>query len=115
MLRLIVYVGHVPNNELQVQKYAELVRSHYTFHHTFWSRNNVRFSQAQQSFEEANPQGDWAGFYREYMLKHRDEFAVYHRESWRRAFKMLFEEYRFNLWTLSLHLHQLSLPWARGV
>lgn len=115
MLRPIVYAVRVLNNGLQVQRYAELVQSHYIFHHTFWSRNNMRFSQAQQSFENSNPQGDWAGFYREYMLKHREEFVAYHRESWRRAFKMLFEEYRFNWWTLSLYLHQLSLPWAREV
>jgi hypothetical protein len=29
------------------------------------------------------------------MMRHKVEFGIYHREAWRRAFEMLFEEYRF--------------------
>lgn len=93
-----------------ILRYAERLVAHHSFHHRFWLRNNGRFQAEQNAFNavlkstgrplcESDGEPE-ANFYRNYMLRHRQEFQEYHRESWRRAFVLLGEEYRYYICSL---------------
>lgn len=83
--------------------HAAYIQAHYDFHHHFWHRNNHRFATEKEAFmrdhqlAEGADAEDLAIFYRQFMLKHRADFAHYHYESYRRAFTLLAAEARL-LW-----------------
>ena len=62
-----------------------------------------------------------AKFHREYTMRHKIEFGIYHRETWKRAFGMLFEEYRFMAFQIAywvagwIGVRSASQPIIKGV
>lgn len=108
-----------PNLPEAVRRYDEILRAHYHFHRSFWKDNNRRFEAEKTLYLSTNPTPPSADceaehlavFYRSYMIKYRGLFAEYHLETQKRAFRLLWEEYRFALFQLgSLLRNVLARP-----
>ncbi len=75
-------------------RFAHHLAGHYDFHDAFWRANNAAFAE-EAAAAAGSGEAAMGAFYGAYMERHGDRLAAYRGECWRRAFRLLCEEYRF--------------------